>query len=108
MSGLVSKMSLLTRNITNIILKSNMSLMSNRLEYLEHGDPVKVVAQKSIPLQEPKDGEVLVEMIAAPVNPADINTIQGTLLLRHDFILFVFINTICYTSKILYITHYFY
>uniref|UniRef100_A0A6M2DJZ0 Enoyl-[acyl-carrier-protein] reductase, mitochondrial n=1 Tax=Xenopsylla cheopis TaxID=163159 RepID=A0A6M2DJZ0_XENCH len=54
-----------------------MSLMSNRLEYLEHGDPVKVVAQKSIPLQEPKDGEVLVEMIAAPVNPADINTIQG-------------------------------
>lgn len=77
MSALFSKMSFLTKNLTTNIIKNNMSLMSNRLEYLEHGDPVKVVTQKTIPLEEPKDDEVLVEMIAAPVNPADINTIQG-------------------------------
>lgn len=77
MSALFSKMSFLTKNLTTNIIKNNMSLMSNRLEYLEHGDPVKVVTRKTIPLEEPKDDEVLVEMIAAPVNPADINTIQG-------------------------------
>lgn len=48
-----------------------------KLIYCEYGDPVKVVQKEDSEMPQPKDGEVLVRMLAAPVNPADINTIQG-------------------------------
>ncbi|KAJ8712320.1 hypothetical protein PYW07_005162 [Mythimna separata] len=53
------------------------NLTSKQLVYSEFGDPLQVLKVKET--QVPKLGtqDVLVRMLAAPINPADINTIQG-------------------------------
>lgn len=52
-------------------------LMSRQLVYSEFGDPLNVlkVRETEVPCLGTQD--VLVRMLAAPINPADINTIQG-------------------------------
>lgn len=55
----------------------SMSVLSTYLEYAEHGEPGKVVAKREEQLKSPKSNEVLVKILAAPINPADINVIQG-------------------------------
>jgi trans-2-enoyl-CoA reductase len=45
--------------------------------YHEYGNPVETVRVEERELAEPQDGEVLVEVKAAPINPADLNTIEG-------------------------------
>ncbi|XP_044252584.1 enoyl-[acyl-carrier-protein] reductase, mitochondrial [Tribolium madens] len=76
-------MATLTRQLANSIkLQLNLNFRrynstATKLVYAEHGDPIKVVHKASEPIPEPKDDEVIVKMLAAPVNPADINTIQG-------------------------------
>jgi len=49
------------------------------LIYAAHGDPTKVVQRVDSPMipTQLKDDEVLIRMLAAPINPADINMIQG-------------------------------
>jgi len=49
------------------------------LAYAEHGDPLKVLQRVDSPViaSQLKDNEVLIRMLASPVNPADINMIQG-------------------------------
>lgn len=42
------------------------------------GKPTEVLRCEEYVLPEPKEGEVLVRMSAAPINPADLNTIEGT------------------------------
>lgn len=42
------------------------------------GDPEEVVEVKEIKLQELEEGEALVRMRFAPINPADLNFIEGT------------------------------
>ncbi|KAJ8868603.1 hypothetical protein PR048_030141 [Dryococelus australis] len=54
-----------------------MSVVSQKLFYSEFGEPVKVVRLEEENLQVPKTNEVLIRMLAAPVNPADIITLQG-------------------------------
>lgn len=44
----------------------------------EHGEPAEVLRVEERELPPPGAGEALVEMRFAPVNPADINLIQGT------------------------------
>uniref|UniRef100_A0A7R9EPV4 Enoyl-[acyl-carrier-protein] reductase, mitochondrial n=1 Tax=Timema bartmani TaxID=61472 RepID=A0A7R9EPV4_9NEOP len=53
------------------------SISSQKLVFSEFGDPAKVVRLETEELPAPKSNEVLVRMLAAPLNPADINTIQG-------------------------------
>ncbi|XP_039756202.1 enoyl-[acyl-carrier-protein] reductase, mitochondrial-like [Pararge aegeria] len=53
------------------------NLMSKSLYYSEFGDPLNVVKFREMEVPPLKSQEVLVRMLAAPVNPADINTIQG-------------------------------
>uniref|UniRef100_A0A7R9P4G6 Enoyl-[acyl-carrier-protein] reductase, mitochondrial n=1 Tax=Timema californicum TaxID=61474 RepID=A0A7R9P4G6_TIMCA len=53
------------------------SISSQKLVFSEFGDPAKVVRLETEELPSPKSNEVLVRMLAAPLNPADINTIQG-------------------------------
>ncbi|XP_061453666.1 enoyl-[acyl-carrier-protein] reductase, mitochondrial isoform X3 [Rhineura floridana] len=48
------------------------------LVYEQHGEPAQVLNLKDIDLAELGDSEVYVKMIAAPINPSDINMIQGT------------------------------
>ncbi|XP_020839005.1 enoyl-[acyl-carrier-protein] reductase, mitochondrial isoform X2 [Phascolarctos cinereus] len=48
------------------------------LVYAQHGEPVKVVELKTLELSSLGRSDVRMKMLAAPVNPADINMIQGT------------------------------
>lgn len=54
-----------------------MSVKSKFLQIDELGDPEKVLKICEAQIDVPKDNEVLVKMIAAPINPAIINIIQG-------------------------------
>jgi len=49
------------------------------LVYSKHGDPTRVLHRVDSPVvpSELKDDEVLIRMLASPINPADINMIQG-------------------------------
>ncbi|XP_074970737.1 enoyl-[acyl-carrier-protein] reductase, mitochondrial [Phalacrocorax aristotelis] len=48
------------------------------LRYERHGEPPAVVQLKDLEVAELGDSDVHVKMLAAPINPADINMIQGT------------------------------
>lgn len=50
---------------------------ASKLVYSEYGDPIKVIHKEKEDVLEPETKQVLIKMLAAPVNPADINTIQG-------------------------------
>lgn len=48
------------------------------LRYSKHGDPSQVVHLEDVELGSVGANEVLVKILAAPINPSDINMIQGT------------------------------
>jgi trans-2-enoyl-CoA reductase len=50
--------------------------------YHEHGDPATVVRVESQELPEIKPGEVRIRILAAPINPADLNVIEGKYPIR--------------------------
>lgn len=54
-----------------------MSVLSKYLKYSQYGEPITVLTKGEETLEEPKNNEVLLKILAAPVNPADINVIQG-------------------------------
>ena len=45
--------------------------------YETHGIPVEVLRVVDVPLSRPAPNEVVVKMSAAPINPADLNAIEG-------------------------------
>jgi trans-2-enoyl-CoA reductase len=45
--------------------------------YSAHGNPADVLHVESQPWPTPGPDEVVVEMRAAPINPADLNAIEG-------------------------------
>ncbi|MEY2574611.1 MAG: hypothetical protein QOF80_98 [Verrucomicrobiota bacterium] len=45
--------------------------------YETHGNPVEVLRVVDCPWREPAPNEVVVKMSAAPINPADLNSIEG-------------------------------
>lgn len=55
-----------------------MSVKSTFLQIEELGDPQKVLKKCETQLDAPKENEVLVKILVAPINPAAINIIQGT------------------------------
>lgn len=54
-----------------------LSVKATILQVDEFGEPHKVVQAREQQLNAPGDNEVLVKMLVAPINPADINMIQG-------------------------------
>jgi len=59
-------------------LRVRRQLHTVGVQYSEHGDPEKVLKLSHLEVPElPKSGHVRVRWLAAPVNPADINQIQG-------------------------------
>lgn len=54
-----------------------MSVKSTFLQIDELGEPDKVLKKLDAQLDGPQDNEVLVKILAAPINPAVINIIQG-------------------------------
>ena len=45
--------------------------------YEAHGNPAEVLRVVELPWPEPAANEVVVKMLAAPINPADLNSIEG-------------------------------
>src|SRR5207253_6174430 len=54
-----------------------MSKTINAAVYARHGNPADVLRVESRPWPTPAPDEVLVQMRAAPINPADLNAIEG-------------------------------
>ncbi|XP_025200013.1 enoyl-[acyl-carrier-protein] reductase, mitochondrial [Melanaphis sacchari] len=68
-----------TKVLRSLVSKYHLRDMHCRkIVYEEYGDPMKVTSLVEDTLPEKLDDkQVLVKMIVAPVNPSDINTIQG-------------------------------
>jgi mitochondrial enoyl-[acyl-carrier protein] reductase / trans-2-enoyl-CoA reductase len=56
----------------------NSPLHGTRLVFRQTGKPTDVLETESFVPREPLPGEVLIRILAAPINPADLNTIEGT------------------------------
>ena len=56
----------------------------NAAVYETHGNPVDVLRVESRPWPTPAAGEVIVKMRAAPINPADLNQIEGKYPVRAE------------------------
>ncbi|XP_029102350.1 enoyl-[acyl-carrier-protein] reductase, mitochondrial [Scleropages formosus] len=54
------------------------------LLYRKHGDPARVLRCESVQLPRLQERSVLVKMLAAPINPADINMVQGVYAILPD------------------------
>lgn len=53
-------------------------LSAKQVVYSDHGDPVKILRLETTDLpDEPQSNEVLVKWRASPINPADLNQLQG-------------------------------
>src|SRR3989440_12370182 len=52
--------------------------------YETHGNPADVLHVESRPWPTPAAGEVIVKMRAAPINPADLNQIEGKYPIRAE------------------------
>lgn len=55
-----------------------MTESGTRLVFRKTGKPAEVLELEAFVPTEPTEGEVRVRMIAAPLNPADLNTVEGT------------------------------
>ena len=62
-----------------------LSPPSTAVVYDQHGPPDTVTRITELPPVEIKENDVCVKMLAAPINPSDINRIEGLLLLRLPF-----------------------
>lgn len=58
--------------------------MPNTVIFRQHGDPVSVLEVLTEPLKAPGVGEILVTQICAPINPADLNTVEGKYPIRPE------------------------
>src|SRR5437660_2509287 len=61
-----------------------MSKTINAAVYERHGNPADVLRVESRPWPTPAPDEVLVQMRAAPINPADVNQIEGKYPVRPE------------------------
>src|SRR4029077_8877279 len=61
-----------------------MSKNINAAVYDTHGNPADVLRVESQPWPTPGTGEAVVKMRAAPINPADLNQIEGKYPVRRE------------------------
>src|SRR5262245_32305339 len=52
--------------------------------YEKHGNPADVLRVEARPWPKPAADEVVVKMLAAPINPADLNQIEGKYPVRPE------------------------
>ncbi|XP_072356970.1 enoyl-[acyl-carrier-protein] reductase, mitochondrial isoform X5 [Scyliorhinus torazame] len=48
------------------------------LVYHKHGEPLRVIQLQTLQSAELRDSDIRAQMLAAPINPSDINMVQGT------------------------------
>ncbi len=53
------------------------TIRTRAIVYDHFGDPMESLKLRDVEIGDPKEGQVVVKLLAAPVNPADINMIQG-------------------------------
>lgn len=71
-------MKLLSRNPNLLHKIIKRTLVSRRLQYNDFGDPTKVLELKDVKLDESlSPTQIRLNFLASPINPADINMIQG-------------------------------
>lgn len=58
------------------------NVSSFQLIYNDYGDPREVISHRIVELKPLKENEVLVKMLMAPINPSDINMVEGTYFIR--------------------------
>lgn len=63
---------------------STVSPPSKAIVYETHGQPDAVTKLVHIPGTEVKENDVCVKMLAAPINPSDVNRIQGIYPVRPE------------------------
>lgn len=68
--------------------------MASVLRYAEYGEPGSVLKVCQEQLEKPEGDKVLVKILLAPINPADINTVQGMIS-----------GSVCYLDYILELTN---
>ncbi|CAB1333569.1 unnamed protein product [Coregonus sp. 'balchen'] len=85
-SGCNTQQQQLSRARGSICMYSTESSINGctALLYRNHGDPAQVVQLESMELPSVGAKSVLVKLLAAPVNPSDINMIQGTYAILPD------------------------
>lgn len=71
-------------NTTIRALSSFVSPPSKAVVYHEHGSPDTVCKMTELPPVPIKDEDICVKMLAAPINPSDINRIQGVYPVRPE------------------------
>jgi len=62
-----------------------MSCLATVLRYAEFGEPGNVLKMCSEQLPAPENDKILVKILLSPINPADINTIQGKYPVKPEF-----------------------
>src|SRR5476651_1418778 len=63
------------RSVRGRMLSHRMSGSIKAIVYHAHGKPEEVLRLEEQPLPQPAPDEALVRMLAAPINPADLNAI---------------------------------
>ncbi|KAK3932419.1 Enoyl-[acyl-carrier-protein] reductase, mitochondrial [Frankliniella fusca] len=53
------------------------TIHARKLLYCDYGEPSQVVKLVEEKLSSPQSNQIVLEMLGAPINPADINTVQG-------------------------------
>ena len=74
------KASYILKNVISRNFASSGEIKSVILK--EFGDPRKVLTMENTSVHPPSENEVLVKMLMAPINPSDINMIEGTYHIR--------------------------
>lgn len=69
-------LSLSAKRLTSLFGQKRL-LSSFDIVYESYGDPRKVLVGKLREIEPLKDGQTLLKFLASPINPADINQIQG-------------------------------
>ncbi|XP_055335362.1 enoyl-[acyl-carrier-protein] reductase, mitochondrial-like [Paramacrobiotus metropolitanus] len=78
-----NKCRLISGTCRNVIRRSVSTWESSFLRYAEHGDPAKVLRLETEQLsQNLFPSHVAVKFLASPINPADINTVQGVYAIK--------------------------
>ncbi|XP_067675917.1 enoyl-[acyl-carrier-protein] reductase, mitochondrial-like [Haliotis asinina] len=68
---------------TSCLQRCASSLTSHQIIYKKFGDPRQVLEKTEVQVQTSvQKDEVLIKMLMAPVNPSDINMIEGTYFIR--------------------------
>jgi len=72
-------------SLSPLKLANNYSTISKAMVCEKYGQPKNVLSLKEIKLPKIRDNEVLIKFLAAPINPSDINQIEGVYPIRPRF-----------------------